>query len=474
LIRFRLAGVSVQIHLSHLLISGLIAWSFLGWKQAPTAWPRDVLANTTAPGHDRTAILVWLVWTSLVTLSVLVHEFGHAIATRLFGGKPQVHLIGLGGRTLVEGVEALAWWQQVLITLAGPSAGLALGVGAGAIAWVGGAALPDAVRYFGTGLFFANLSWTILNLLPITGLDGGVITTLVLTRLFGRAGFLLAQLIALALAALVLLWAVATSQPILAVLVGFMVLRTFGNIGAYQRGELPLGSAAHPLTQVVERAEALYRERKLTEAQLIAQGVVESVETPPLLRSRAHVLLGWVALKEGNGRRALDHFSQVQGLEVPPHALAAGFSLVGDETRAIPLWQRAAETMRDDVVLHEYAGSLIRGGREAEAKKLPGIDLVRAYSAAERVHYVRREFELAGKAAEAAFHAAPHPTLAYTAACAWALAEKHAEAMRLLALAAQAGFRNAAEARADPDLRSLRGRADFEGWLASLNQSAAS
>ena len=159
---------------------------------------------------------------------------------------------------------------------------------------------------------------------------------------------------------------------------------------------------------------------------------------------------------------------------MPPHALAAGFSLVGDETRAIPLWQRAAETMRDDVVLHEYAGSLIRGGREAEAKKLPGIDLVRAYSAAERVHYVRREFELAGKAAEAAFHAAPHPTLAYTAACAWALAEKHAEAMRLLALAAQAGFRNAAEARADPDLRSLRGRADFEGWLASLNQSAAS
>jgi hypothetical protein len=40
--------------------------------------------------------------------------------------------------------------------------------------------------------------------------------------------------------------------------------------------------------------------------------------------------------------------------------------------------------------------------------------------------------------------------------------------MRLLTLAAQAGFRDASEARADPDLRSLRGRPEFEGWLQSL------
>lgn len=462
------------IHLSHLLISGLIAWSFLGWKQAPTAWPREILSDATHPSHDTTAVLVWLIWTSLVTLSVLAHEFGHALVTRAFGARPQVHLVGLGGRTMIEGADRLEWWQEVLITLAGPGAGLALGVGAGALAFLGGTALPDALRYFGTGLFFANVSWTLLNLLPITGLDGGVITTLVLTRLFGRTGFLLAQMVALGLAALVLLGALATAQPMLAVLVGFMVLRTFGNISAYQRGELPAGSAAHPLTAVVERAEALYRERKLAEAGLIAQGVVDGAETPSLLRSRAHVLLGWVALKEGNGRRALDHFAQVQGLEVPPHALAAGFSLVGDETRAVPLWARASELMRDDVVLHEYAGALIRGGREAEARLLPGVDLARAFSAAERVHYVRREFELAAKAAEAAFHEAHHPALAYTAACAWALAERHADAMRLLGLATQAGFRDAKEARTDPDLRSLRGRPEFEGWLSSLTPSAPS
>jgi hypothetical protein len=222
---------------------------------------------------------------------------------------------------------------------------------------------------------------------------------------------------------------------------------------------------------VVERAEALYRDRKLAEAELIASGVVEAQDTPPVLRSRAHVLLGWIALKEGAGRRALDHFSQVQGLLVPAHALAAGFSLIGDEARAIPLWAQAAQS-GDHLLLHEYAAALIRGGREKDARALPGVRMSQAFSMAERVLYVRKDFERAAQAAEAAFHEEPLPTLAYTAACAWAQANRPEDALRLLTLASQNGFKNAAEARTDPDLKSLRGKPEFEGWLASLSQSA--
>ena len=465
MIRVRLAGVPVTIHFTHVLISVFIATSFLGWKTAPAGWPREALLNTSHPQHLQTMIIATLLWAGLVTLSVLVHEFGHALAMRAFGGQPQVHLVGLGGRTMMERTVQLEWWQELLITLAGPAAGLALGIGAGVFALVGG----GVVKYFGTGLFFANLSWTILNLLPITGLDGGVITTLVLTRFFGRTGFFLAQLVALGLAALVLVWAITTGQPLLAVLVGFMVVRTFANITAWRRGDDVTGTAPHPLQQVIERAEALYRERRLTEAQFIAQGMVEAEPTPPLLRSRAHLLLGWIALKEGNGRRALDHFAQVQGLEVPPHALAAGFSLIGDEVRAIPFWAKASQAMPGDaVVLHEWAGALIRGGHEQTAREIPGVDLVRAFSAAERVHYVRKEFEAAARAAEAAFHERPHATLAYTAACAWAQAGRLDDAMRLLTLAAQSGYRDASEAESDPDLRPLRQRADFVSWLNGL------
>lgn len=474
MIRFRIGTIPVEIHATHLLITALISYSFIGYKAPTASWPRHILSNHAHALYTPTLVLVVLGWMLLVSLSVLVHELGHAFAARMFGARPTIQLVGLGGLTRAEGVERLEWWQDLLFTLAGPAAGLALGVFSGVLVLLGGSALPEPVRYFATGLALANLFWTVLNLLPISTLDGGRITAVVLTRMLGRPGFLVAQFIALSLAGLVLLWAVAGRQPFLAVLVALMVMRTFANIGAYQRGELPLGYAAHPLGAVMERAEALYRERKLTEAGLIASGVVEAADTPALLRSRAHMLLGWVALKEGNGRRALDHYSQVQGLLVPPHALAAGFSLVGDETRAIPLWGQAAAETGDEMLLHEFAGALIRGGREKEARAIPGVRLAEAFSMAERVHYVRKEFEKAAQAAEAAFHEEPHAALAYTAACAWAQANKPEDALRLLALAAQNGYRNAAEARTDPDLKSLRGRPEFDGWLASLGQSARS
>ncbi len=475
MIRFRLAAVPVQIHLSHLLISAYIAWSFMNWTTAPPGWPRDVLTNPEHPFRAPTTIGVALVWMLLVSISVLAHEMGHAVVARFFGATPEIHLVGLGGRTLAHRSGQFEWWQEVVFTLAGPGAGLAFGVAAGAIAYLGKSVFPSGVLYFGTGILYANVLWTILNLLPITGLDGGVITTAILTRIFGRPGFLLAQLVAVALSALVLWWALSTQQPLMVMLVGLMSLRTVSNILGYIRGEAPESHAVHPLHEVMERAESLYRERQLGEAERLAVGAMQQEDSPPAVRSRAHMLLGWIALKASNGRSALDHFSQVQGLEVPPHALAAGFSLVGDETRAIPLWALASSRFPDDgLVLHEYAGALIRGGREAEARQLPRVDLVRAFSAAERVHYVRKEFESGAIAAQNAYHAGPHPTLAYTAACAWALAGKPEEAMRFLNLASQLGFRDAEQAETDPDFRSLRGRADFQTWMQSLKQSSPS
>ena len=471
MIRFRVGSIPIEVHATHVLISAMIAWGAAGIR-ASTPWPRTILSDASHPLHGVVFASVFVLWILIVSSSLLVHELGHAIAVKLAGGKPTVRLVGLGGMTRIE--AELDWSAQALTLLAGPAASLALGVFTGAIAAVGGALLPDPVRYLAIGACYGNLGWAVFNLLPVTSLPGGQITTVVLTHLMGRPGFLVAQWIALAFAALVLVFAIARREPFIAVVVALMVMRTFANLGAYQRGELPVGHAAHPLTAVIERAEALYRDRKLTEAELIASGVVEAADTPPLLRSRAHVLLGWIALKEGQGRRALDHFAQVQGLTVPPHALAAGFSLIGDETRAIPFWAQAAQTEADPVVLDEYAGALIRSGREQEARAFPGVRMARAFCAAERVHYVRKEFEQAARAAEAAFGEEPDPTLAYTAACGWAQAGRPEEALSLLALAAKSGYRNAAEARTDPDLKSLRGKPEFDGWLAALSQSAPS
>jgi hypothetical protein len=156
------------------------------------------------------------------------------------------------------------------------------------------------------------------------------------TRIFGRRGFLLAQVLSLALVLLVIFYAAQTQQAFLAVLIGLQGLRSFSNITAYLRGELPAGSQAHPLLAALERAEAVAKDKNFPEAERIAREVLAK-EPPPLVTSRAHFLLGWVALKQGDGRAALDHFSMVQGaLTVPAHAIAAAYSLIGDEARALP------------------------------------------------------------------------------------------------------------------------------------------
>ena len=222
----------------------------------------------------------------------------------------------------------------------------------------------------------------------------------------------------------------------------------------------------------MESAESQAREGKYDEAGKIAESVLAK-EPPPLVRSHAHRLLGWLKVKAGEGRAALDHFAQVQGLQVPPQFLAAAFSLVGDDARAVTLWEQAAGSSPDPVVWHEFAGALLRLGREHDVKRLPRVRPALAWAAAQRVHFLRGEFAQAAQASEAAFREEPSSGAAYDAGCAWARAGDAAAAMRMLTLAAQNGFTRPDEARTDPDLVSLRGRPEFEAWLVGLSEKPA-
>ncbi|MEW5739856.1 MAG: site-2 protease family protein [Myxococcota bacterium] len=467
MLHFKVARIPVDVHFSHVAISLLLAFSFA--QAIGPVYPLDAfLHGGRGAHHGMSHGLTVLLWLPMVTLSVLIHELGHASTARLFGYPATIQLFGLGGRTTAQGVERMPWHQDILFTLAGPTGGLALAVVSG-LAALGLGALGHplrSARYVLEGLVFVNIFWTFVNLFPLASLDGGRIASAVMTRVLGRPGFLWAQLFSLALCGLLLVWAVVKGQAYMALLFGLLSVRSVVNVIGYQKGELPLGEAEHPVATALKRAEALFHEGRLSEAELLAKDALAE-STPVGLRSRAHFLLGWVALKEGQGRRALDHFAQVQGLDVPPEALAAGFSLIGDEARAIPLWARAAQG-GDVTVLHEYAGALLRAGRDAEARRLPGLRPALAYLAAERVHAVRREFDKAAVMAEAAFREEPGPTLAYNAACDWAQAGNPDAAMRMLTLAAQNGFDDRAHAQADGDLSSLRGTPEFLAWLEAL------
>ena len=72
-----------------------------------------------------------IAWVAVVTASILVHEAGHAIAFRRFGHEAEITLTGFGGLTAGRprvGHPPLSNGQHIIVSLAGPAAGLVLGL----------------------------------------------------------------------------------------------------------------------------------------------------------------------------------------------------------------------------------------------------------------------------------------------------------------------------------------------------------
>jgi Zn-dependent protease len=119
-------------------------------------------------------------------LSILLHEFGHALIGRLFGAPvSHIELTGMGGIAHFERSLPRSALQRSVIYLAGPAVNLLLWQGLGLLAGEAAEfgksmlALPLAV------LASANFFLMIFNLLPAYPLDGGHTLDAWLGALFG-------------------------------------------------------------------------------------------------------------------------------------------------------------------------------------------------------------------------------------------------------------------------------------------------
>ncbi len=126
-----------------------------------------------------------LLWIAVILVSVLVHEFGHALTAMTFGQTARIELVGFGGLTHHDG-KILKPWQNFIVVLDGPLAGFLLCLAAYGLLFVvpGGGWLSDALNI----AVYVNLFWTIVNLLPIQPLDGGKLLSIVCEKLFGHRG----------------------------------------------------------------------------------------------------------------------------------------------------------------------------------------------------------------------------------------------------------------------------------------------
>lgn len=154
------------------------------------------------------ALLAWLnamtfvgtlVWMVVIVVSIIVHEFGHALTALYFRQTVRIDLVGLGGLTTRNG-PPLKLWQNFLITMNGPLFGFLLAF----IAYHLFALVPEKSLILKEILMvtiFVNIFWTIINLLPIQPLDGGHLVMIIFEGLFGFKGVKFATILSMVLAA---------------------------------------------------------------------------------------------------------------------------------------------------------------------------------------------------------------------------------------------------------------------------------
>ena len=276
---FRLGSIPVRIHGSFFL-----TMAFFGM--------------TGGRGPAQIATFV-----SVVFLSVLVHELGHALTGRLFGLVPAIDLHGMGGTTSWPQGKEVSSGRRVLISFAGPATGIAIGtlllLQTNAGAELRGLAIPygsspgwsqEVIK----DVIWVNVGWGIFNLLPMLPLDGGNIMVATLDAITGGRGEKPARIVSMVASGSVVLAAVLTRSYLTAIFAASFVVQ---NYRALQSRSLMLRD--EPLRRALEEAVTAINLGYGHAAIEALQPIIEQAETPQL-KAEAMRALAYAYEKKGS------------------------------------------------------------------------------------------------------------------------------------------------------------------------------
>lgn len=169
-LNFRLFGVPVRVHPSFWIVSAIFGWPYL-----------------------KLGFGFLLLWIFCQFLAVLVHELGHVLMGRVFRAPGEILLMFMGGLA-IRPYPIDERWKRLLVVAAGPGVGL-LFYG---LLWLfeeyGLQHMPVDLQvnfYFRMAiamLMFMNLFWSVMNLLPVFPLDGGLISRELFMGAMGQRG----------------------------------------------------------------------------------------------------------------------------------------------------------------------------------------------------------------------------------------------------------------------------------------------
>jgi len=226
------------------------------------------------------SVVVGGIFGGAVFISLLVHEFGHALVARHFKLAPAVILHGWGGLCAHQRAERDR--DDALIVAAGPGAGLLVGALTFFVTFLLSSLTPGwqaehpHLSILLSDLIYINIFWSLLNLLPLWPLDGGQLFRLAMLRILPpvraeRVVYGVGAAIALA----GFLWAVSHSYMLLTLIAGMLAWENIQRLNDGRAGGAIRTQNVHKNNMLKEARAALgsgdYREAARVCHQLRAE-----------------------------------------------------------------------------------------------------------------------------------------------------------------------------------------------------------
>jgi Zn-dependent protease/thioredoxin-like negative regulator of GroEL len=401
-------------------------------------------------------------WLGVVFLSVLLHEFGHALAARAFGLSPAIRLYAMGGLTSWQSQAAVTPLRHLIISLSGPAAGFLLG---GTVLLIGPVFLGSdrssvtTIAYF--DLLWVNVGWGVFNLLPMLPLDGGTVLITLERWLLKREDQLVSHVISLLTALTIVVLALKARFAWIAFL-GIWFAYTNGD-ALYRSLQTHFDRKLRPDLDQIREA----RERGETDLALELIRKVQSRARTSATKHEAAQLLILVYLNQGKYEEAeleLRRFSALYG----ESAYLEGLLLFGkDPATALP-YLRAVFAQTPDkqwgLMLNQ---SLIAAGDFGDVFELCEHPAMATVKFELLVNLQGRSFEVgdfatAVKAGLLAYEQKADPNLAYNLACALSRDSHPEAALEWVSRAIELGFSDEEMLLSDPDLAAARALPEFK------------
>ena len=302
---FRLGSIPVRIHPWFWLTALLLGGNF----------------------RDPRVIVMWI---GIAFVSILVHELGHALMGMAFGLVPQIDLHGMGGTTSWVTGKPLGNGKSILVSLAGPFAGIAIGLAVRLALELGWSPSNPYVAQAAALAYSVNIYWGILNLIPLLPLDGGNVMRSFLQGVTRGRGEKPARVISIAVAVAGLAFALRGREVWLAFLAGLFAVRNYqamraaaslpappaapeGEAGEPAREPAPPVEDAYatpsaPSDPALAATEEAYRalEREDGAAAIRAVQPALSPDAPAGAREAGTKILAYALLLEGEWQTLLD------------------------------------------------------------------------------------------------------------------------------------------------------------------------